>query len=159
MDTVELRELTDEDRRTIQGWPAYPPDCMDFDYVPREGGWIDWHANHERDKLYAAVEGGEVVGFSILHRDGDDEAEFAIAIRGDLLGRGLGGRVTLATLDKGFGELRLARVTLVVRKSNLRAQRLYRRAGFTCTGDCVLTIRGKEAEFLKMEIARPAVQT
>jgi hypothetical protein len=45
-------------------------------------------------------------------------------------------------------------VKLVVRKSNHRAQKLYRKVGFTCTGDCVLNINGGEIEFFSMEIAR-----
>jgi RimJ/RimL family protein N-acetyltransferase len=159
MGTVELRELTDEDRRAIRGWPTYPPDCLELDYALREGGWLDHHGGHARDRLYAAVEDGEVVGFSIIHPGDDGEAEFMIALRGDALGRGLGRQVTLAALDRCFGELGLARVRLVVRKSNLRAQKLYCRIGFAYTGECVISINGKGVEFLNMEIARPAVQT
>ena len=149
---IELRELRDEDRQVIHNWPACPPDCLELDYAVRKDGWIDHHASHGNDRIYSALEGGEVIGFSIVHVADDGDAEFLVAIRGDALGRGLGRELTLATLQRCFVELGLAKVKLVVRKSNHRAQRLYCKVGFTYTGDCVLTINGEDTEFYKMEI-------
>jgi ribosomal protein S18 acetylase RimI-like enzyme len=149
---IELRELTDEDKETIYRWPTYPSDCLELDYAVRRDGWIDHHSSHGRDRIYSALQGGEVIGFSIVHVADDGDAEFLIAIRGDRLGLGLGRELTLATLQRCFVELGLAKVKLVVRKSNHRAQGLYRKVGFTYTGDCVININGEDIEFYNMEM-------
>ena len=149
---IDVRKLREEDRQIIYDWPTYPPDCLELDYAVRKDGWIDHHAEHDNDRIYSAIEGNEVVGFSIVHIADDGDAELLIAMRGDRLGRGLGKELALATLHRCFGELCLTRVELVVRKSNQRAKRLYGRIGFTYTGDCIININGEDIEFDKMEM-------
>jgi diamine N-acetyltransferase len=83
-----------------------------------------------------------------------NEAEFRIALHPDRTGKGLGRKVTLATLKKGFGQLGLEKIYLIVRKNNSRAFKLYQSAGFAETGESVHTIQGKGIAFIDMSMTR-----
>ncbi|WP_273120579.1 GNAT family N-acetyltransferase [Ferrovum myxofaciens] len=80
------------------------------------------------------------------------EAEFRIALRSDKAGQGLGWIVTSETLEKGFDEIGLTRIHLIVRKNNLRAIRLYHRLGFTLRGECHKDVNRKPTHFLMLDL-------
>lgn len=149
---MTLREMTDADAAQIHLWPAYPGDMEQMDYALREEGWLDEMKAKTEVALYAATEGDELIGFSILARTGAAEAEFRIALRADKTGQRLGETIALLTLRNGFHELGLSRIHLVVRLNNRRGIRLYQRLGFTECGACQKLIRGNPVDFLLMEI-------
>ncbi len=82
------------------------------------------------------------------------EAEFRVALHPDKTGLGLGGIITTQTLERGFSEIRLTRVHLIVRKSNRRAIELYRRLGFVHRGECRKIINNTATDFFLMDILR-----
>ncbi|MFA7403426.1 MAG: isochorismatase family protein [Pelobacteraceae bacterium] len=149
---ITLRKLTDSDRTEINRWPAYPGDMEQMDYALRKQGWLDEMSSETDVVLYAATDGGELVGFSLLARTGATEAEFRIAVRADKTGQRLGESITMLTLLRGFEELGLSRIHLIVRTNNIRGIRLYRRIGFTECGGCRKEIRGTSVDFLTMEL-------
>lgn len=148
---LQLKKAEEPDIATIKQWPPYPPEFDELDYALREGGWLDEFRGKPGTTYYAAKEGSDLVGFTLLSRTSEKEAEFRIALRADKLGHGLGGTITTLTLQKGFEELGLERIHLIVRKSNPRAKKLYERLGFTLAGDCVKEIHGKMVEFYSMD--------
>jgi diamine N-acetyltransferase len=152
---IVLRYVDDNDRKTVRQWPPYPPDFADLDYALRVGGWLDAYREKPDTVCFAVEVDGDLIGFTILSRTGDGEAEFRIALHPERTGGGLGGRISELTLEKGFGELGYDRIHLIVRKANPRAASVYRRIGFTETGSCVKTIDGKLVELLIMEKFRP----
>lgn len=99
-----------------------------------------------------AEQAGEIVAFTILSKTDEAEAEFRIALRVDKIG--LGGVITSMTLAKGLVEIKLACIHLIVRRHNPRAIRLYKRAGFTESGECLKHVNGKQVNFLTMAISR-----
>ena len=151
---IRLRELRDSDMAEIREWPAYSGDMEQMDYALRDGGWLEEFRNKPEVGCYAAVDGDELIGFSILAGTGPAEAEFRIALRADRTGQGLGGAVTSLTLQKGFAEPGLSRIHLIVRKNNMRGIRLYQRLGFTTSGECLKEIQGIMVDFLAMEIRK-----
>lgn len=151
---IDLRELRDADIAQILQWPAYTGDMEQMDYALRDQGWLEEFRAKPDVALYAAVAGDELIGFSILAKTGTAEAEFRIALRADRTGQGLGGTMSSLTLQKGFAELELSRIHLIVRKNNLRGIRLYQRLGFTTSGECLKEIQGVMVDFLAMEIRK-----
>ena len=149
---IGLRELTDSDVAQIRQWPAYPGDMEQMDYALRDQGWLEEFRTKTDVALYAAVDGDELIGFSMLAKTGPAEAEFRIALRADRTGQRLGETVSSLTLQKGFAELGLARIHLIVRKNNRRGIRLYQRLGFTACGECQKEIQGALVDFISMEI-------
>jgi RimJ/RimL family protein N-acetyltransferase len=149
---VELKKLTEDEKQVIYNWPVYPEDCIDLDYAVRKGGWLDIFPNNETNTIFSAYSGNELIGFSGFHRIDNDRGDFIIALRGDALGRGFGKEITSKILNKCFRDYGFKKIGLVVRKNNTRAISLYRKIGFACTGECVINIRGKDADFYKMEI-------
>ncbi|HUK81671.1 MAG TPA: GNAT family N-acetyltransferase [Verrucomicrobiae bacterium] len=72
-----------------------------------------------------------IVGHSMLcPGPSKSEAEFAVFMRQDFRGLGLGKALTLGTLNYGCKQLQLDRVWLSVQGSNPRALHLFERVGF-----------------------------
>lgn len=153
-----LREMAEQDSADIQSWPAYPEEFKDLDYALRGAGWIKEYLGKRGTKIYVAEESGNLIGFTILSRDdaegGSGSAEFRIALHPDFLGRGVGKEIAGMTIEKGFEELGLQRIYLIVRKSNPRAGKLYKRCGFRDTGECRKDVNGAVVDFLEMELPR-----
>jgi|GEM_PF-1616527 len=153
-----LREMTEQDSAVIQNWPAYPIEFGDLDYALREAGWISEYLGKMGTNIYVAEECGVLIGFTILSRDdeedGSSSAEFRIVLHPDFLGRGVGGKIAGMTIEKGFEELCLRRIYLIVRKRNLRAGKLYWHCGFRDTGECRKEVNGAVVDFLEMELLR-----
>ena len=150
---IELRVMAADDVAAIQNWPPYPPEFEDLDYALRDNGWLAEFRGKPDTLIHVAEHAGEVVAFTILSRTGEAEAEFRIALRADMLGRGMGKIITPMTLEKGFVEMQLACIRLIVRSNNPRAIRLYQRIGFTECGECLQQVNGKLVNFLAMEIS------
>ncbi len=151
---IQLRPITIEDIAEIKKWPSYRNGFKQMDYALRNGGWLDEFWNKPDSWVYITEFNKANIGFSLLSLTADKEAEFRIAIHPDWVGKGFGKHVTLATLEKGFGQLTLEKIHLIVRKNNHRASRLYKRLGFSKTGESVHMIQGKRIEFIDMLITK-----
>lgn len=150
---IKLRPLVADDVVAIQNWPPYPPEFENLDYALRSNGWLAEHRNKPDSRVYLAEQNGEKIAFTILSMTGAADAEFRIALRADKIGQGLGEIISSMTIAKGFAEMQLACIHLVVRKNNPRAIRLYKRLGFTERGECWMNVNGKPVNFLTMQIA------
>ena len=153
---VTLRELTAGDVALISRWPAYPSGFEDLDYALRANGWLAEYRCTPDTQCFVAETTGDAVGFTILSKTSNAEAEFRIALRADKIGQGLGKTITYLTLAKGFVEMRLDRIHLIVRKNNPRAIRLYQRLGFAERGECLKNINGTNVQFLVMDLSLDA---
>jgi diamine N-acetyltransferase len=151
---IQLTSLRAENVSEIKRWPAYQNEFEQMDYALRDKGWIDEFWGRSESLLYAAKLNGELIGFSLLNRNSSNEAEFRIAIHPLSVGKRLGREITSAMLIKGFEELQLKRITLIVRKNNFRAFCLYERNGFSKTGESIHMIQGKRIEFFNMAMSR-----
>jgi len=156
---IQLRNLVPDDMRAIRDWPPYPPEFEDLDYALRINGWLTEYQNKPDTWCFAVEREGELIAFTILSKTKEAEAEFRIALRADKTGQGLGGAITTTTIEKGFTEIRLARIHLIVRKNNPSAIHLYTRLGFAEQGECFKTINGKQTHFLAMELTRESYST
>lgn len=143
----------------ISGWPPYPPEFEDLDYALRSNGWLTEYQNKPDTWFFAAEQVDELIAFTILSKTGEAEAEFRIALRADRAGQGLGGVITTMTLAKGFTEIGLSRIHLIVRKNNPRAIRLYRHLGFAERGECFKSINEKQTHFLIMDLLKESDST
>ena len=156
---IKLRTLVSNDMVDIGGWPPYPKDFECLDYALRKNGWLKEYLAKPDTWCFVAEEGGELVAFTILSKTGPLDAEFRIALRADKIGQGLGRVIATLTLSKGFSEIGLSRIHLIVRKGNQRAIRLYERLGFIGKGECSKNIDGKETPFLVMDVSDKSCQT
>jgi diamine N-acetyltransferase len=147
---IQLRPIMVKDIEEIKNWPTYSDGFEEMDYALRNDGWIDEFRKKPKSWMYIAEFKQAHIGFSLLSLTEDREAEFRIAIHPDWTNKGLGKLVALATLEKGFRQLNLEKIYLIVRKSNHRASRLYRNIGFSAIGESVHTIQGKPIEFIDM---------
>ena len=147
-----LRELRAADIAQIRQWPVYPGDMFQMDYALRSQGWLDAFRRKTGVAIFVAEEGDALIGFTLLIKTGAAEAEFRIALRADKTGQGLGETIAALTLQKGFAELGLSRIHLIVRKNNHRGIRLYQRLGFIDCGACWQEIQGVLVNFMMMAI-------
>jgi diamine N-acetyltransferase len=150
---ITLRPLRESDRAEIRSWPPYPPAFADLDYSLREGGWLDSFSS-DTTAIYGAEDDSRLVGFSLLSRENGKLPEVRIALHPERVGQGLGKMVMLLTLAEGFSRPDIPAIQLIVRKNNLRAQRLYQSLKFRNTGECTKDVHGKSVEFYRMEISR-----
>ena len=151
---IELRSITAEDATEIRHWPPYSGGFAQMDYALREHGWLDEFMSKPRTVIYVADLNRQIIGFSLLSITAEGEAEFRIAIHPRWIGKELGRKVTLATLEAGFQQLNLDRIYLIVRKNNPRAAKLYESIGFVTTGESIHAIQGKPVEFDDMVITK-----
>ena len=150
---LELRLTENRDVAVIQNWPSYPPEFVELDYALRSNGWLAEYRQKPGTWIYVAKQYEEIVAFTILSKTGEACAEFRIALRADKLGQGLGKIIACMTLCKGFDEIGLTRIHLIVRKNNARAAHLYRQLGFVEQGEVLKTINHKQVKFIAMEIS------
>ena len=151
---MRLRSLSGSDINQIGQWPPYPGDMEQMDYALREKGWLDEFWQKPDTSCYAVEEDGDLIGFTILAKTGEKDTEFRIALRADKTGLGLGESITCMTLQKGFDDLGLHRIHLIVRKNNVRGIKLYQRLGFVDRGECQKEIQGTPVDFWLMDIYR-----
>jgi len=153
-----LREMAEQDIAVIQSWPAYPEEFKDLDYALREAGWISEYLGKKGTMIYVAEEQGVLIGFTILSIDDAEgescSAEFRIALHPDILGQGTGEKLARTTVRKGFEELGLERIYLIVRRSNPRARKLYQHCGFRDTVEYRKEVNGIVVDFQEMELGR-----
>ncbi len=151
---MKLRETNEQDMAVIKIWRPYPEEFKDLDYALRDMGWIDQFSSKEETKIYTGEEDDTIMGFTILSRDNcpDGRAEFRIALNPDMLGKGIGRKLACMTLEKGFQELGLLEIYLIVRKNNQRARGLYEHIGFQYSGDCRKEICGIMVDLFEMTL-------
>jgi RimJ/RimL family protein N-acetyltransferase len=149
-----LRPLRNEDIPRIKAWPQYPPEFADLDYCLRDGGWLDEYRGKPGTEILVAVEMGAATGFTLISRNGSGCAEFRIALHPGWIGKGMGRIILRRTLEYCFADMSISQIRLIVRKNNLRAQKLYTSFHFRPTGECVEEIAGKPVQFFTMEIDR-----
>lgn len=115
---------------------------------------IDQFSGKEETKIHIIEEDDVIIGFTILSKDKgmDGLAEFRIALNPDMLGKGNGRKLAQMTLEKGFQELGLLEVYLIVRKNNRRARGLYEHIGFQYSGECRKDISGKMVDLFEMTL-------
>ncbi|MBI3478959.1 MAG: GNAT family N-acetyltransferase [Nitrosomonadales bacterium] len=151
---IKLRPIETADITAILSWPPYPPEFAELDYALRKNGWLDEFLDNLDARLYVAEQDGEIVAFTLLARTSATDAEYRIALRADMIGQGLGKTLTAMTLEKGFVEMQLDCIHLIVRKNNPRAIGLYQSLGFTGCGECLLEVNGKPVNFFTMRMNR-----
>jgi len=151
---IALRPLRQEDIPVIKAWPQYPAEFAMLDYALRDGGWLDEYGGKEATEILVAEDDREMIGLSILSQKTKDSAEFRIALHPHRLGQGLGKTLARLTMARGFSHPSLERISLIVRKNNPRAQRLYESLHFHSCGECTELVHGEPVAFLKMEIDR-----
>jgi diamine N-acetyltransferase len=157
-----LREMAEQDVAVMQSWPIYPEEFKDLDYALREAGWISEYLGKEGTTIYVAEERGVLIGFTILSRDDIDgkssSAEFRIALHPNILGQGAGEKLARMTIRKGFEQLGLKRIYLIVRRSNPPARKLYLHCGFRDTVEYRKEVNGIVVDFLEMELEKETFQ-
>jgi diamine N-acetyltransferase len=153
-----LREIAGQDVAVIQSWPVYPEEFKDLDYALREAGWISEYLGKEGTTIYVAEVRGGLIGFTILSRDDIDgkssSVEFRIALHPNILGQGTGEMLVRMTISKGFEQLGLQRIYLIVRSSNPRARKLYLHCGFRDTVEYRKKVNGIVVDLLENGIGK-----
>ena len=106
-------------------------DCFPIPWSRRE-----FEREFRENKLavyFVACEDGEVIGYAGMWHVVNEGHITNIAVREDKRRRGVGGALVQALVDEA-GRREMAGLTLEVRISNTRAQRLYARHGFKVEG-------------------------
>lgn len=158
---MKIREINEQDIAIIKIWPAYPEEFKDLDYALRDSGWINEYLDKDSTKIYIAEESSVAIGFTILSMDSAESrvAEFRIALNPCYLGQGFGKKLTRMTLERGFQELGLKRIYLIVRKNNHRARRLYDSCGFMESGECRKEIQGIMVDLFEMALEKETFES
>lgn len=152
MESLHFLPAQTDDLAVIHNWPPYPQEFKDLDYALRKQGWIDEFNHRPHVNFYIAKQVQQILGFSLLAKTAETEAEFRIALHPEHLGKGIGRAITLRTLVEGFTRLNLSRIYLVVRISNERAIQLYQSLGFTIHEQCLQSINNKSVALWMMDI-------
>ena len=94
------------------------------------------NANHDNENIHRAIitDDGVYRGTISLKSITNKEAELAVAMCRDSIGKGYGTLAIGVMLLLAFEELQLNRVFLTVKKDNTRAMRAYEKNGFTLVG-------------------------
>nr|WP_246736250.1 GNAT family N-acetyltransferase [Enterovirga sp. DB1703] len=90
------------------------------------------HFDRKHGRAYAAIEpgSGRLLGVGRVHRLSDDEGEYAVLVRSDLKGLGLGHALMDLVLE-GAKELGLRSVLGLILRENVNMIALCRELGFT----------------------------
>ena len=119
-----------DDTKTIDV-PQAPPPKRHFDILSRV---MPWKKRKEPEKTpLPPVKRQYIIGFSGIWMIADEAHLTNIAVRQQYQGKGLGELLVIATIDLALG-FKASFMTLEVRASNLAAQSLYQKYGFTQMG-------------------------
>ena len=154
---IRLLTMSDAHVAVIKRWPPYPPAFAELDYALRDDGWLTEFYGRPHNCCEVALACGDLIGFTMLLKTREDEAEYRIALRADQVGRGHGMAITRMVLERAFAEMGLSRIHLIVRKANPRARRLYEKLGFCAVGESIVAIQGEPVAFIEMDIRPQAV--
>ncbi len=90
------------------------------------------HFDREHARAYAAIEpgSGNLLGVGRIHRISSDEGEYAVLVRSDLKGLGIG-HALMDLIMKGARELGLRSVLGLILRENVNMIALCRELGFT----------------------------
>ena len=125
--------VTDEDRRLRF--------LVALRQIPQNQIFRLTHFDREHARAYAAIEPGtgRLLGVSRIHRISAEEGEYAVLVRSDLKGLGLGHGLMNAVLE-GAAELGLTSILGLVLRENVNMIALCRELGFTfsATGEANL---------------------
>ncbi|MEJ5338680.1 MAG: ribosomal protein S18-alanine N-acetyltransferase [Aquificaceae bacterium] len=118
-----IREMRPED---IEHVLKINEECFNSDAWSRKA----FEREFELDYSYRFVleEGGTIIGYAVVWKIYDDANLMSIAVRKDLWGRGYGKKL-MEFLVEYFRD-KAQRILLDVRRSNIRAIRLYQSLGF-----------------------------
>jgi [ribosomal protein S18]-alanine N-acetyltransferase len=143
--------LTPDDAQVIASWHYPPP----YDFYDAAADPDDLAELLSAPEYYftATDEAGEIVGFLEVKRD-QPVAEIGLGLRPDLTGRGLG--MTFVESVLAFVRERSSPTSfeLSVAEFNVRAIRVYERAGFEPIERYMHTTNGADWPFVRM--TRPA---
>jgi acetyltransferase len=144
---VHVRAIRPEDRTACRAFGGHlTPDDLRLRFAsPRrfDDGICRslFEIDEERDTVLAAMdEDEEVLGIGRLARISSDEAEFALIVRSDLKGLGIGARLLAALVDRGRA-IGCRAVVGDMLYENLRMRRLAASFGFRATDGVGLMIR------------------
>ncbi|MFW8602535.1 GNAT family N-acetyltransferase, partial [Desulfobacterota bacterium M19] len=151
---ITLYPIEKKDIKAITQWPKYTGVHAQMDYAIRKNGWLDCFCGIPSNYCFVAKIKDLCVGFSLLINKNKHEAEFRIAVHPDFVGSGYGKQIIRKTLEIGFVKHRLNVISLIVRKNNPIAHRLYLDFGFTQQGETKENIQGKDIEFFVMKICK-----
>ncbi len=118
----------------------------------RKHGWLDSYCRAPNNCCYTARIEQLRVGFSLFINKGYGEAEFRIAVNPDFVGSGYGRKIIKKTLTIGFLEHKFKTISLIVRKNNPIAQRLYAKNWFKLCGETTENIQGQHIVFFIMNL-------
>jgi len=118
-----------------------PEDVPTVARIEKESFTLPWSAEafrtelaHNRFARYSVLEqDGQIIGYCGMWVIADEAHVTNIAVREPFRGRGLGERLMRRLMEEARS-LGARRMTLEVRVSNTRAQRLYRKLGFVSCG-------------------------
>ena len=147
-----IRELNQNEKQVILSWPKYPDPYQELDYSLRYGGWLDTIGTHPNCKKYGLYVKDELSAFSLVDLKTVENAEFYIAVKPDLINKGIGKEFCIQTLKKGFEELNLCRIFLKVRIDHAIGIHLYEKIGFKRIGETWENTNNKNVHFYLMEI-------
>jgi ribosomal-protein-alanine acetyltransferase len=121
---IRIRRFSPDDLRSVC---SIEDQCFGIDRWPRE--CFLWYANASPGLFLVAVRGAQIVGYSIaMVRCGRASID-SIAVRSAVRQSGVGSALLRETIRR-LRRRRTQNVTLMVRRNNDAAIRLYRRFGF-----------------------------
>jgi [ribosomal protein S18]-alanine N-acetyltransferase len=151
----ELRPMEQSDADDLAGW-RYPEPYDFYDPAASDEELATLtEPTRFGEELFVADLDGRLAGFFRFTDEGDGALTIGLGLRPDLTGRGLGGRFLEDGLAFAERRFRPGGYRLLVVDWNVRAVRVYQRAGFRPGGtQLVPQVDGELLEF--MEMRRPA---
>jgi ribosomal-protein-alanine N-acetyltransferase len=142
--------MSDESARAVAGWKYSPP--YDFyDAIPDDPDLADLlRADFRRGRYFEVVDtSGDLIGFFEFKHE-VTPLEIGLGLRSDLTGRGLGLSFVQAGLAFARQEFGATALSLSVATFNIRAIKVYERAGFRPVETYLHYTNGMDHEFLRM---------
>jgi RimJ/RimL family protein N-acetyltransferase len=156
---ITLSPIKSIDIHDIAKWSPYEGIHSQMNYAINEDGWLNTYCCNPQNFCFVAKNGNLCVGFSLLIYKDSKEAEFRIAVNPDYIGSGYGRMITQETISIGFNAHNLGKITLIVRKNNPIAQKLYEKIGFIMCGETKENIQGQNIDFFIMELDKKHFNT
>lgn len=134
---IQVRPVTEVDVLEFVSWRYEPPyDPYNIESDPAEE--VEYFLKPETN-CRVLEEGGEVVGFFTVGRDAQvpggnyeqDAIDIGLGVKPERTGRGEGHRFVEPVLSQVFAESDNPTLRVTIAASNLRAQKVWIRAGFT----------------------------
>lgn len=150
----EIRKMNQSEAMEIADDWKYENEYSVYDMTEDAEDYEEITSETKRaDNYFSVLNNNRLYGFFCISKK-ENEIELGLGMKPEHTGKGKGIEFVYHILDYVIANYRAQAISLLVASFNIRAYKVYEKAGFTAKGTTTVSINGENHEFVKMEYVK-----